>query len=51
MSSQTFQPQNVPSPDEIEIRTLYRQLLDSWNKRSAEAFAALSMTSGKAGRL
>jgi len=46
MSSQTFQSQNAPSPDEIEIRTLYRQLLDSWNKRSADAFAALFALDG-----
>ena len=46
MSSQTFHPQNVPSPDEIEIRSLYRQLLDSWNKRSADAFAALFALDG-----
>lgn len=46
MSSQAFQSQNVPSTDEIQIRALYRQLLDSWNKRSAEAFAALFALDG-----
>lgn len=46
MSSQAFQSQNVPSPAEIEIRALYRDLLDSWNKRSAEAFAALFAPDG-----
>jgi uncharacterized protein (TIGR02246 family) len=40
MNSQTPQPQDSPSPDEIEVRELYRQLLDGWNKRSATAFAA-----------
>ena len=40
MSSQTFRPQNSPSPDESEVRELYRQMLDGWNKRSADAFAA-----------
>ncbi len=40
MSSQTFRPQDSPSPAEIEVRALYRQLLDGWNKRSADAFAA-----------
>ena len=40
MSSQTFQPQDSLSPDEIEVRALYRQILDGWNKRSADAFAA-----------
>jgi len=40
MSSQTFQPQDSLSPDEIEVRALYRQILDGWNKRSADALAA-----------
>jgi uncharacterized protein (TIGR02246 family) len=40
MSSQTFQPHDSPSTDEHEVRALYRQLLDGWNKRSADAFAA-----------
>jgi uncharacterized protein (TIGR02246 family) len=39
MSSQTFRAQNSPSPDEVEVRELYRQILDGWNKRNAEAFA------------
>lgn len=40
MNSHTFGPQDSPSPDEIEVRELYRQMLDGWNKRSAGAFAA-----------
>jgi uncharacterized protein (TIGR02246 family) len=40
MDSDTFGPQDSPSPDEIEVRELYRQMLDGWNKRSAGAFAA-----------
>lgn len=33
---------NAPNtPDEAPIATLYRQLLDSWNRRDAEGFAAL----------
>jgi uncharacterized protein (TIGR02246 family) len=40
MNSQTFRPQDSPSPDEIEVRELYRQMLDGWNKRNADAFAA-----------
>ncbi len=40
MNSQTPRPQDSPSPDEIEVRELYRQMLDGWNKRSANAFAA-----------
>ena len=41
MNTYPFRPQDSPSPDEVEVRALYRQLLDSWNKRSADAFAAL----------
>lgn len=40
MNSQTPQPQYSPSPDEIEVRELYRHMLDGWNKRDAAAFAA-----------
>ena len=40
MSSQTFRPQNSLSPDESEVGELYRQMLDGWNNRSADAFAA-----------
>ncbi len=40
MSSQPFRPQDSASPDEIEVRALYRQMLDGWNKRDAGAFAA-----------
>lgn len=40
MDSDTFGPQDSPSPDEIEVRELYRQMMDGWNKRSAGAFAA-----------
>jgi hypothetical protein len=39
MSSQKFRPQNSPSPEEIEVRELNRQMLDGWNNRSADAFA------------
>ena len=42
MSSYTFQPQNSASPDESEVRELYRQMLDSWNNRSSDAFTVLS---------
>ena len=40
MDSDTFGPQDSPSPDEIKVRELYRQMMDGWNKRSAAAFAA-----------
>ena len=39
MSPHPFRQQNGPSSDEIEVRTLYRQMLDGWNQRSADAFA------------
>ena len=41
MSSQTSRPQNSLSPDEIQVRALYRQMLDRWNQRSADKLAAL----------
>jgi uncharacterized protein (TIGR02246 family) len=41
MSTQVPRPQESLSPDEIEVRALYRQLLDGWNKRSADEYAAL----------
>jgi hypothetical protein len=40
MSSQAFQSQESPSSDESAVVALYRQLLDGWNRRSADAFAA-----------
>ncbi len=40
MSLHTFGQQEAPSSDETLVRTLYRQMLDGWNKRSAAAFAA-----------
>ena len=32
----------------MEVRVLYRQLLDGWNKRSADGFAALFTNDGSA---
>src|SRR5260370_30699145 len=46
MSSQPSRPQDSPSPNEIEVCALYRQLLDGWNKRNANAFAALCIEDG-----
>ena len=34
-------PQTIQKAEETEVRALYRQLLDCWNKRSAAEFAAL----------
>ena len=39
MSSHSLRQQDAPSSDEMEVRTLYRELLDGWNKRNADAFA------------
>jgi len=46
MNSQPVQPQDLPSPAEMEVHALYRQLLDGWNKRSADGFAALFTNDG-----
>ena len=40
MSSHAFSPHGAASSDEMEVHVLYQQLLDGWNRRSAEAFAA-----------
>jgi uncharacterized protein (TIGR02246 family) len=40
MSFHAFQPQGAPSSDEMEVRRLYRELLNGWNQHNAEAFAA-----------
>ncbi len=40
MSVHAFRPQGASASDELEVRTLYRELLDGWNQRNAEAFAA-----------
>jgi uncharacterized protein (TIGR02246 family) len=34
-------PQTIQKAEETEVRALYKQLLDSWNKRNAADFAAL----------
>jgi len=39
MSSHPSRQQEMPSSDEIEVRTLYRQVIDGWNQRNADAFA------------
>lgn len=40
MGSHAFQPQGEASSDEMEVRGLYRDLLDGWNQHNADAFAA-----------
>lgn len=46
MSSQPPQPSASQQPDRSAIGSLYRQLLDSWNRRSAADFAALFAEDG-----
>lgn len=41
MNAQTDHPHDSPPTDETAIHALYGQLLDAWNRRSAESFAAL----------
>ena len=48
MSSHLFQQQDSLSPDEIEVHALYRQMLDGWNQRSADAFATTFAPDGEA---
>lgn len=40
MTDQTSQQQDALSSDQAEVRALYRALLDGWNARDGEAFAA-----------
>jgi len=47
MSSDRFRQQDALSSDEMEVRTLYHQLMDSWNKRNADAFATLFAEDGE----
>src|SRR5882672_2154974 len=47
MNHQPLQERNTQSPDEIAVRALYRELIESWNKRRADAFAALFTSNGE----
>ena len=40
MNSNTFRLQESLSSDESEVCALYRGMMDGWNKRNAESFAA-----------
>lgn len=39
MNTQPSRPQDALSADEMEVRALYRDLLEGWNQRNAAAFA------------
>lgn len=41
MSTQASRTQQSTNGDELEVQTLYKRLLDSWNNRSAGEYAAL----------
>lgn len=47
MSTPAFRPQDAAS-QEIEIRALYREMLDGWNKQNADASAAPFAEDGEA---
>jgi uncharacterized protein (TIGR02246 family) len=47
MDSQSTQLQSSLPTDEMEIRVLYQQLLESWNQRNAAVFAALFTNDGR----
>jgi len=40
MSSTQYEQEDVPFSDETEVRVLYQRILDGWNQRDADAFAA-----------
>jgi uncharacterized protein (TIGR02246 family) len=46
MSLLPIHSQGALSRDEIEVQTLYRQLLDAWNRRNADDFAGLFEENG-----
>ena len=46
MSTSPAQPRSISASDETDVRALYRQLLDSWNRRSAQEYAALFAEDG-----
>jgi uncharacterized protein (TIGR02246 family) len=48
MSLDAFPSQGEASANEMEIRRLYQQMLQGWNQRNAEAFAAPFAEDGEA---
>jgi uncharacterized protein (TIGR02246 family) len=46
MSRNLSSPNPPPATGEAEVRTRYRDLLDAWNRRDAEGFAAAFIASG-----
>jgi uncharacterized protein (TIGR02246 family) len=48
MDERASKPQGAPSTDEAEVRALYRRMLDGWNVRDGDAFAAQFAEDGEA---
>ena len=46
MSSAAYQPIDTPSLEENDIRNLYQNLLNAWNRRNADDFAGLFEEAG-----
>jgi uncharacterized protein (TIGR02246 family) len=46
MGSTNIQSQGSSAQDESQVRNLYRHLLESWNRRAADEFAALFADDG-----
>lgn len=47
MSSDPTRPQDALSSDERAVRALYHQIIDGWNQRNAEMFAAPFVQDGE----
>ncbi|MGI8913187.1 MAG: SgcJ/EcaC family oxidoreductase [Chloroflexota bacterium] len=47
MDARAEHPLPTTSPEETEVRALYRRLLDGWNQRNAAAFAAMFAEDGE----
>jgi uncharacterized protein (TIGR02246 family) len=46
MTTQPFTPYDTQSADDTAVRALYQQILDAWNRRSGDAFAAAFAADG-----
>jgi uncharacterized protein (TIGR02246 family) len=47
MDGQASKPQDTSSTDEDQVRALYRRMLDGWNARDADVFAATFAEDGE----
>ena len=46
MTTEKSTPHDTPSTADTELRALYRQLVDAWNRRNADAYAHLFAEDG-----